>query len=101
MPRPMRIKRITIAVPRRLFDSVSAWVSDLRASGVVFIGGVCGVGVVISGAGMRGIGSGVVTLSGFGVDPIFEGAKGTMSVTVVPEDAGRSPTVQPVPVVSQ
>ena len=101
MPRPMRIKRITIAVPSLLFDLVSPWVSGLGASGVVFIGGVCGVGVVISGDDVRGVGAGVVILSGFGAGPIFEGAKGTMSVTVVPEDAGRSPTVQPVPVVSQ
>ena len=63
--------------------------------------GVCGVSVVISGTGVRGVGVGVVTLSGFGADPIFEGAKGTMSVTVLPEDGGRVPTVQPVPVVSQ
>lgn len=44
---------------------------------------------------------GIVTLSGFGVVPIFVGAKGMMSVTVVLEDGGRVPTVQPVPVVSQ
>ena len=92
---------MTIAVPRRLFDSVSAWVSDLGASGVVFIGGVCGVGVVISGAGVRGVGVGVIILLGFGVVGIIEGVRGMIWVTVVPEAGGRSPTVQPVPVVSQ
>lgn len=99
MPRPMRIKRITIAVPRRLFDLVSAWVSDFGVSGAICMGGVCGVGVVISGDGVRGVG--VIILFGCGVVAIFEGAKGTTLVTVVPEDGGRVPTVQPVPVVSQ
>ena len=64
-----------------------------------FIGGFCGIGVMISGAGVRGVG--VVILLSFGAGPIFEGVSGTMSVTVVPEDGGRVPTVQPVPVVSQ
>ena len=63
------------------------------------MGGVCGVGFVISGTGVRGVG--VVPLLGFGAGPIFKGVKGTMSVTLMPEDAGKSPTVQPVPVVSQ
>ena len=98
----MRIKRITIAVPRRFFDCVLlAWALDEGDSGVVLIGGVWGVGIIVSGDGSRGVGAGGVILFGLGVVPIFEGVKGMILVTVVPEDGGRVPTVQPVPVVSQ
>ena len=97
----MRIKRITIAVPRRLFDCVLLWVSVVVISGVVFIGGVCGVGVVISGVRLRGVGVGVTILLGVGVDLILEGDNGITLVTVLLEDGGSVPTVHPVPVVSQ
>ena len=63
------------------------------------MGGVCGVGVVISGDGVRGVG--VIILLGCGVVAIFEDVRGMIWVTSVPEDGGRSPTVRPVPVVSQ
>ena len=96
MPRPMRIKRITIAGARALVDLVSVWVSA-----VVSFGGVCGVGVVMSGAGLRGVGVRITTSLDFGVVAISEAVRGTIRLTFVPEDDGKSPTVQPVPVVSQ
>ena len=105
----MRIKRRTIAVPRRLFDFVSDWFSS-----VVSIGGVSGVGVVISGDGSGEVGVGVLSgdgskvegigvtvLSGWGTGVILDGVKGTILVTFVLKDGGSSPTVKPVPVVSQ
>ena len=105
----MRTKRRTIAVPRRLLDFVLDWVSD-----VVSIDGVSGVGVVISGDGSGGIGVGVLSgggskvegigvtvLSGCGTVVILDGVKGTILVTFVLKDGGNSPTVKPVPVVSQ
>ena len=98
----MRIKSRTIAVVSLLFDCVlSAWVSDEGASSVVLIGGFCGVGVIISGDGVRGAGAGVVPLLGLGAGSTLEGAKGTIASTVLRKDGGRSPTVHPVPVVSQ
>ena len=100
MPRPMRIKRITIAVPRRLFDLALVWVSDEGVSGVV-IGGVLGVGVVISGDGLRGVPSGTVIRLGCAAGAISAGAKGTTISTCPLKDCGRTPTPHPVPVVSQ
>ncbi|MDE0086566.1 MAG: hypothetical protein OXU23_12685 [Candidatus Poribacteria bacterium] len=70
MPSLVKIK---IAVPRCLFDLVSVWIWDVGVSGPVVIGSVLGVEVVISGAGLRGVGSDVWLTSRISANDFMKG----------------------------